>query len=74
LEASQGAPREMGLLTDPLRKTEEPHPLAFCHPNDSVDAESFYDFWARVVEYYSRCKLTIASDKLIAISGIAKII
>jgi hypothetical protein len=70
----QGAPREMGLLTDLFRKTEEPHPLGFYHPNDSVDAESFYDFWARVVEYYSRCKLTIASDKLIVISGIAKII
>jgi hypothetical protein len=62
----------MRLLTEPLRKTEESHPLAFYHPNDSVDAESFYDFWARVVKYYSRCKLTIASDKLIAISGIAK--
>jgi hypothetical protein len=68
----EGAPQEMPLLTDPLRKAEEPRSLIYHDPN-SRDV-NLYSFWGRLVEYYSRCRLTIEADKLVAISGIAKLV
>jgi hypothetical protein len=33
-----------------------------------------YHFWKDVVKYYSRCALTKASDKFIALSGLAELV
>ncbi|RDW77773.1 hypothetical protein BP6252_05826 [Coleophoma cylindrospora] len=46
-------------------------------PEDSPDTDfndppGPYDPWAHIIEVYSRCKLTKAKDKFIAISGMAK--
>lgn len=41
------------------------------HPKDSMLSSETLIFWARIVEHYSRCDLTIASDKLVALSGLA---
>jgi hypothetical protein len=70
----EGESPGMDWLTEPLQKAAEPRGLVYHDSNSVVDAENLYNFWARLVEYYSRCSLTVESDKLIAISGIAKIL
>ncbi|KAE9381081.1 HET-domain-containing protein [Stipitochalara longipes BDJ] len=68
----EGIPTGVPLLTEPLQKSEEPLCLVLPIAYSSYNAQELYDFWARLVEYYSKCSLTIDTDKLVAISGIAK--
>ncbi|KUJ13387.1 HET-domain-containing protein [Mollisia scopiformis] len=70
---SEGAPKDMALLTHPLVKRDEPSILT-SRISDASRAIKVYKFWASLVEFYSRCSLTFKTDKLIALSGIAKII
>jgi hypothetical protein len=65
------APKGMLLFTDPLQKAEEPR-YRIDHGAGHIDAPELYNFWGKLVEYYSTCSLTFDTDKLIAISGIAK--
>lgn len=48
--------------------TTELYPL----PHDEERLKKIYRSWVRIVEYYARCGLTKESDRLIAVSGIAK--
>jgi hypothetical protein len=41
-------------------------------PMIGIDDPNMYERWNRIVEIYSKTQLTNASDKLIALSGIAK--
>ncbi|KAF4630421.1 hypothetical protein G7Y89_g7720 [Cudoniella acicularis] len=67
----EGTPIEILPLTYPLQKAAEPHDLIY-HEAESVDVRDLYNFWARVVGFYSMCSLKIDTDILVAISGIAK--
>jgi hypothetical protein len=67
----EGLPKEMSRLSDPLRKEEEPYCLVY-YKTESPDVLKLYDLWARLGVQYSRCSLTIDTDRLTAISGIAK--
>jgi hypothetical protein len=64
-------PKGMLLFTDPLQKAKEPRYL-IDHGADPINTPELYTFWEKLVEYYSSCSLTFDTDKLIAISGIAK--
>ncbi|GKT45891.1 uncharacterized protein ColSpa_06072 [Colletotrichum spaethianum] len=41
---------------------------------DKSDSRSFREAWNQVVSQYSRCNLTYKSDKLVAFSGVAKMV
>jgi hypothetical protein len=60
-------------LTYPLQKAKTPHYLVDRNVS-AIDALDHYNFWTQLVEYYSKCSLTFDTDRLIAISGIAKIL
>lgn len=66
------APTDMLPLAHPLQKAATPNCLISPRADISVDVSEPYDFWARLVDYYSICDLTVATDILIAISGITK--
>lgn len=40
--------------------------------SESADPEIYYQLWDQVVSQYSTCSLTFPSDKLVAISGVAR--
>ncbi|KAL9117158.1 MAG: hypothetical protein Q9187_006309 [Circinaria calcarea] len=42
-------------------------------PMDQVSVHDEYDIWHNIVKQYTKCALTMDGDKLVAISGIAKI-
>lgn len=48
----------------------------YLHVDESMDwsYDDHYDAWSRTVEKYSTCALTFQSDKLVAISAIAKLV
>lgn len=50
---------------------EDKHNLDYRSP-PCPQPYSGYDLWARIVQYYTRTKLSYASDKLIAIGGLAE--
>ncbi|KAJ4419164.1 hypothetical protein N0V85_001120 [Neurospora sp. IMI 360204] len=46
----------------------------FSYTEQKGDELNLYHLWARLVESYTACELTFQSDKLVACSGLAKII
>ncbi|PMD39411.1 HET-domain-containing protein [Hyaloscypha variabilis F] len=64
-------PPGMLLLADPLKKRGMPN-LILHDKADSTSAHNIHYFWTELVEYYSQCRLTVNTDRLAAISGIAK--
>ncbi|KAI1468776.1 uncharacterized protein F4812DRAFT_458304 [Daldinia caldariorum] len=54
------------------RRLEENTPKLHLHASNTQMSKEVYDDWDRVVNYYMSCGLTKESDRLIAISGIAK--
>ncbi|OMP85494.1 hypothetical protein BK809_0004164 [Diplodia seriata] len=46
----------------------------FKDPDEGLENLYVYELWKRIVEAYSKTKLTMSRDKLIALSGIAKLI
>ncbi|CCC09928.1 unnamed protein product [Sordaria macrospora k-hell] len=46
----------------------------FSYAEQKGDELNLYHLWARLVESYTACELTFQSDKLVACSGLAKII
>jgi hypothetical protein len=61
----------MNFLGDALRKQGMPN-LLLHNKVDSASALDLHAFWSKLVEYHSNCHLTVDTDRLIAISGIAK--
>jgi hypothetical protein len=45
----------------------------FADPDDGMEDLHVYELWKRIVEVYSRTRLTVSRDKLIALSGIARL-
>jgi Heterokaryon incompatibility protein (HET) len=66
-----GVPSTYQLPTGPLTKADEPHALASRNA-DFRETLRVYNYWARLVERYTVCHLTVETDRLVAISGIAK--
>ena len=56
----------------PSGSTSRPQPQSQFHADSFLKA--LYDLWTTLVEYYSQCGLTCASDKLPALSGLARVI
>ncbi|KAN0122937.1 HET domain containing protein [Hyaloscypha variabilis] len=67
----KGPSPDMHFLGDALRKQGMPN-LLLHNKVDSASALDLHDFWSKMVVYYSNCHLTVDTDRLIAISGIAK--
>jgi hypothetical protein len=67
----KGPPPDMHFLGDALRKQGMPN-LLLHKKVDSASAVDLHNFWSKMVVYYSNCHLTVDTDRLIAISGIAK--
>ncbi|CAN9431803.1 unnamed protein product [Alternaria alternata] len=42
------------------------------HENDRFNTDTFRELWKHIVSDYNMCDLTFPSDKLVALSGIAK--
>ncbi|KAI0845135.1 HET-domain-containing protein [Daldinia vernicosa] len=61
--------RKAVLMFHKLKETTtEPYPP----PHDEERSKEIYESWTRIVEYYASCGLTKESDRLIAVSGMAK--
>lgn len=42
-------------------------------PGPTIESNlSVYDAWARILDFYTRCNLSVSSNKLVALSGVAK--
>jgi hypothetical protein len=64
--------RKDGLKRDGLR-LRDIRLNGFADPDKSLRDLHIYELWKRIVEIYSRTTLTISRDKLVALSGIAKL-
>jgi hypothetical protein len=60
-----------GKLEGKFKRTYLARPIA-THDNLTDSRNQFLDTWAYIVNFYSGGKLTVATDKLIAISGVAR--
>jgi len=68
------APSSSIWLTQPLWKPGTPDELIYHNIKYHRKNAAVHGFWGRLVRYYSRCRLSFESDRLIAISGLAKIL
>lgn len=74
-EYSDGLPpflKSSVLLEDGELKNLDPGAQIDIRSNPMDNCRGSYEMWARIVEKYSRCDLTKSSDKLVALSGLAK--
>lgn len=60
-----GLPKQMDCDRN-LKRSLEPY------PDRIMNNKRQHEIWNRLVQYYSKCGLTVSSDKLVALSGLAK--
>jgi hypothetical protein len=76
LTASEAFPQKLpeAMKTPTVKENFDLLRLANVAANPDTAELSAHDIWANYVESYSRCHLTYGSDKLVALSGLARLI
>jgi len=77
MQASKMHPRGLCQVSNIIEKTWSPRDFKFTRKREryfdsSKSDEDTYAMWSSVSRHYTCAKLAVPSDKLVAISGIAK--